>query len=195
MEARVATSALKPTADLVQGPFYPVTKPVDQDADLTVIRGKKGKAQGRVIYLMGRVLNLKGEPIPDVRIEIWQANTFGRYTHPNDHNPAPLDPNFEGYGVCVTDAKGRYRFKTIKPGAYPVPDGWMRAPHIHFCVTSRITQLITQVYFEGEPLNETDLLFKYAMNKESLFTRLGPPDKGMEPEALVASWDIILGQM
>ena len=187
MEGNVASSVRKPTADMVQGPFYPVSKPADQDADLTFIRGKKGKAQGQVIYLMGQVMNLKGEPLRDVKIEIWQANTFGRYTHPSDHNPAPLDPNFEGYGVQVTDAKGKYRFKTIKPGAYPVPDGWMRAPHIHFCITSKVTQLITQIYFEGEPLNEKDPLFKNTMNKESLIIKLTPPARDMEPEALVAA--------
>ena len=195
MEGNVASSARRPTADMVQGPFYPVEKPRDPGADLTVVKGRKGKAQGQVIYLMGQVLNLKGEPIPGVRIEIWQANSFGRYTHPNDTNPAPLDPNFEGYGVQTTDAQGRYRFKTIKPAPYPVPDGWMRAPHIHFCVTSKITQLTTQLYFEGEPLNEKDLLLKTTMNKETLITKLLPPTRDMEPEALMAPWDIVLGQM
>lgn len=195
MEGNVASSAMRPTADMVQGPFYPVIKPRDPGADLTVIKGKKGKAQGQVIYLMGQVLNLKGEPVPGANIEIWQANTFGRYTHPNDTNPAPLDPNFQGYGVQTTDAEGRYRFKTIKPAAYPVPDGWLRAPHIHFCVTSQITQLTTQVYFEGESLNGKDLLLKTTMNKETLITKLLPPAKNMEPEALMAPWDIVLGQM
>jgi protocatechuate 3,4-dioxygenase beta subunit len=194
MEGNVASAARKPTADQVQGPFYPVIKPVDQDADLTVIRGKQGKAQGQVIYLTGQVLNLKGEPIPGVRIEVWQANAFGRYTHPNDSNPAPLDPSFEGYGVQATGSGGRYRFKTIKPAGYPVPDGWTRAPHIHFCFTSRITQLITQMYFEGEPLNETDLLLNNTPNKESLITKLMPPAPDMESDALMAVWDVVLGE-
>jgi len=190
-----AQTLRKPTADQVLGPFYPVLKTQDQNSDLTVIQGKPGKAQGQVIYLKGQVLNLKGEPIAGARVEIWQANTFGRYTHPSDKNPAPLDPNFEGYGVQTTDPEGRYGFKTIKPGAYPVSEGWTRPPHIHFAVTSRSNRLITQLYFEGEPLNEKARLLRSAANRESLITRLLPPPKEGEPDARLAVWDIILPQM
>jgi len=182
------------TTDLVLGPFYPVIKPLDQDADLTVIQGKPGRAQGQVIYVTGQVLDLKGQPVPGAEVEIWQANTFGRYTHPYDTNPASLDPNFEGYGVQITDAKGRYRFKTVKPGAYPASEDWMRSPHIHFCVTSRTNRLITQLYFEGEPLNEKDLQLKCVLNKETLMTKLMPPTRDVEPDALIAPWDIVLRQ-
>jgi len=94
------------------GPFYPLLKPPDRDADLTTIHGESGRAQGQVIHLMGQVLNLQGKPVKGARVEIWQANIYGRYNHPSDPNPAPLDPNFEGYGVQITDAEGRYRFKT-----------------------------------------------------------------------------------
>ncbi len=194
MEGNLGSPNRMPTDDQVEGPFYPVIKPVDQDADLTVVKGKSGKAQGQVIYVMGRILNLKGEPIPGAQVEIWQANSLGRYTHPSDTNPAPLDPNFEGYGVQVTDAEGRYRFKTVKPGGYPVPAGWSRPPHIHFCVTSRTNRLITQLYFDGEPLNEKDRFFKSAVNKDSLVTKLAPPTGDTEPDALIAPWDIVLGQ-
>ncbi len=182
------------TTDLVLGPFYPVIKPVDRDADLTVIQGKPGRAQGQVIYVVGRVLNLKGEPVPGAEVEIWQANTFGRYTHPEDMNPAPLDPNFEGYGVQTADAEGRYRFKTVKPGAYGAAEDWIRPPHIHFCVTSKTNRLITQLFFEGDPLNEKDLLLKSAMNKETVMTKLVPPPKDVEPDALMGHWDIVLRQ-
>jgi protocatechuate 3,4-dioxygenase beta subunit len=184
-----------PTPEQVQGPFYPVVKPFDQDADLTVIQGKPGRAQGKVIHVMGRVLNLKSKPVSGAQVEIWQANTFGRYTHPSDPNPAPLDPNFEGYGVQTTDAEGRYRFKTIKPGAYPVSEGWIRPPHIHFIVTGRSYRLITQMYFEGDPLNEKDLILKNTSHKASLMTKLIPPTKDVEPDALVAIWDIVLQEM
>lgn len=183
-----------PTPDQVMGPFYPVTKPVDRDADLTVIQGKPGKAKGQIMHLMGRVFNLQGEPIRGAEVQIWQANTYGRYAHPSDRNPAPLDPNFQGFGVQTTDSEGRFRFKTVKPGAYPVTADWTRPPHIHFDVTSRTTQLITQMYFEGEPLNEKDLLFRATMNRGSLLTKLLPPTKDMEPEVLVAVWDIVLSQ-
>ncbi len=101
------------------GPFYPVLKPLDEDADLTIIAGKKTRAAGKIIHVTGRVLNLKGEPVKDAKIEIWQANTHGRYTHPSDPNTASLDPNFQGSAVLKTDTEGRYRFKTIKPGSYP----------------------------------------------------------------------------
>ncbi len=195
MEGNVGSPVREPTDDQVLGPFYPVIKPRNPDADLTVIKGKPGKAQGRVIYIVGQVLNLKGEPIPAVMIEIWQANTFGRYTHPSDTNPAPLDTNFQGYGIQSTDAEGRYKFKTIKPSGYSIPGGRMRPPHIHFCITSKTNRLITQLYFEGEPLNEKDLFFHNAVNKKSLITKLLAPINGMEPDASIAPWDIILGQI
>jgi protocatechuate 3,4-dioxygenase beta subunit len=196
LRSALAQPAKMPTMDQVLGPFYPVVKPLDQDADLTTIQGKPGKAQGQVIHLMGRVLNMKGEPISRAKVEIWQANTHGRYTHPSDANPAPLDPNFEGFGTQITDAEGRYRFKTIKPGAYPVPvEGWIRPPHIHFDVESKSNRLITQLYFEGDPLNEKDLLLKNTLFKESLITKLMPPTKDLEPDSLIAVWDIVLPQL
>ena len=145
-----------PTSEQVIGPFYPVTEPLDQDGDLTMVKERAGKAQGQIVYLSGRVLDLSGAPIPNAKVEIWQANAFGRYTHPGDSNPVPLDPNFEGHGVGITNADGTYRFKTVKPGAYPAAEGLMRPPHIHFMVTAGPDRLVTQMYFSGEPLNETD---------------------------------------
>jgi protocatechuate 3,4-dioxygenase beta subunit len=192
LNSLLAQPARRLTEEQVMGPFYPVTKPIDQDADLTVIQGRPGKAQGKVLHLMGRVLNLRGEPIRGTAIEIWQANTFGRYAHPSDTHDAPLDPNFQGYGITVTDAEGRYRFKTVKPGSYPVSENWIRPPHIHFDVSSRSNKLITQMYFVGEPLNEKDRLFKSASYKESLITKLMPATKDVEPDALIAVWDIVL---
>ena len=182
------------TTELVMGPFYPVIKPVDRDVDLTVIQGKTGRAQGQIIYVLGTVLTLEGKPVPGAEIEIWQANTFGRYTHPCDTNPAPLDPNFEGYGVQTSDTGGRYRFKTVKPGSYAAFGDWIRPPHIHFCVTSRTTRLVTQLFFEGDPLNDKDLLLQCALNKETVMTKLVAPPRDLEPDALLAVWDIVLRQ-
>ncbi|MBI5739098.1 MAG: protocatechuate 3,4-dioxygenase [Nitrospirae bacterium] len=182
----------RPTPEQVMGPFYPVIKPSDLDADLTVISGRPGKARGQVIYVSGLVLDLKDDPVAGARVEIWQANTYGRYRHPGDKNPASLDPDFEGYGVQITDAEGRYRFKTIKPGAYPATKEWTRPPHIHFIVTGKSNRLVTQMYFDGEPLNKTDMLLKDTPNKELLITKLTPPSKDMEPGALAALWDIVL---
>jgi len=188
--------ALKQTPEQIMGPFYPVLKPLDRDSDLTRIVGKRGHAQGQIIHLTGRVLNSKGEPVRGARLEIWQANAKGRYAHPGDINPAPLDPNFQGYGVQVTDAEGRYRFKTIKPAAYPinpVNPGNIRPPHIHFDVTGRKGRLVTQMYFPGEPLNEQDIIFKdLGADKEAAVARVLAPGKGLEADSSLVVWDIVL---
>src|SRR5881397_3888617 len=153
----VFAQTLKRTPGEILGPFYPVLRSMEKTADLTALPGKPGRAAGQVIYVMGRVVNVQGQPVQGARVEIWQANTHGRYTHPSDTNPAPLDPNFEGFAVLTTDAEGRYRIKTIKPGAYPAgPDSRMRPPHIHFDVTGKSNRLVTQMYFAGEPLNDKD---------------------------------------
>jgi protocatechuate 3,4-dioxygenase beta subunit len=181
-----------PTSKQGRGPFYPIDKPSDRDADLTVIQGKTGKAQGQVIYVMGQVMDVKGQPLPGAQVEIWQANVFGRYTHPNDRNPAPLDPNFEGYGLVVTDREGRYKFKTIKPASYPSGGGGARPPHIHFLITTGAHRFATQMYFAGEPLNEKDWLLGNIANKETLIAKPTAPTGDIEPDALIVVWDIVL---
>src|SRR3981081_3674171 len=148
--------ALRRTPDQILGPFYPVVKPLHQGADLTTVPGKPGRAAGQLIHVMGRVINSHGQPVQGARVEIWQANTHGRYTHPSDTNPAPLDPNFEGYALLTTDAEGRYRFTTIKPAAYPAGPDRMRPAHVHFQVSGRQDRLVTQMYFEGDPYLEPD---------------------------------------
>ena len=189
-------AAHKLTPEQIMGPFYPVLKPLERDWDLTRIAGKRGHAQGQVIHLTGRVLNNKGEPVRGAKLEIWQANAKGRYDHPADINPAPLDPNFQGYGVQLTDAEGRYRFKTIKPAAYPINPmnpGNKRPPHIHFDVTGRKGRLMTQMYFPGEPLNEPDVIFKdLGADKDAAICKILPPGKEFERDSVVAVWDIIL---
>jgi protocatechuate 3,4-dioxygenase, beta subunit len=166
---------------------------VDQGADLTVIPGKSGRAAGQVIHVMGRVLNVDGQPVRGARVELWQANSHGRYTHPSDTNPAPLDPNFEGFAVQNTDAEGRYRFKTIKPGAYPATADWMRPPHLHFEVTGKINRLVTQMYFPGEPLNDKDLLLQHLRNnREGAIAKVLPPTLDVEPDSRLVVWDIVL---
>jgi protocatechuate 3,4-dioxygenase beta subunit len=186
--------ALRRTPDQILGPFYPIVKPLHQGADLTTLPGKPRSAAGQVIHVMGRVVNSEGKPVQGARMEIWQANTHGRYTHPGDTNPAPLDPNFEGFAVLTTDAEGRYRMKTIKPGAYPAgPDSRLRPPHIHFDVAGKSNRLVTQMYFAGEPLNDKDpFLQSVGGGRERLIVRLGPPTQGFEPDSLVAVWDIVL---
>ena len=170
-------------------------KGLDRGADLTTAPGKPGRAQGQVIYVVGRVVNLKGEPVSGAKVEVWQANMHGRYVHPSDDNPAPLDPAFEGYGVLLTDSEGRYRFKTIKPGAYPTGIGdWIRPPHIHFDVMGRVNRLVTQMYFADEALNEKDQFLQRVRCKECLTAKLTPPAKEMESDARVAVWEIVLAR-
>ncbi len=182
------------TEEQVLGPFYPMHKPLDRDADLTQLRGRRGTAKGQIIHLMGRVVNPQGKPLSGIQLEIWQANTHGRYAHINDTNDAPLDPNFQGYGIQVSDAKGLFRFKTIKPSAYATGiEDWSRPPHIHFSVKGRHEALVTQMYFPGEELNAKDrLLQSAAPNQASLIAKVESPVAGMEPDSLIVTWTIVL---
>jgi len=179
------------TPDQILGPFYPL-KPLGRDADLTRVPGRPGRAQGQVLNVIGRVLNLKGEPVRNANIEVWQANARGRYTHPSDTNPAPLDPNFEGAAALTADAGGRYRFTTIKPAAYPAGPNSMRPAHIHFQVSGRQDRLVTQMYFEGDPYNATDRFLQTAGRTELLVTKVLPPTAELEPESKLVMFDIVL---
>jgi protocatechuate 3,4-dioxygenase beta subunit len=194
MEGRLKVQARPTTPEQAQGPFYPVTKPADQDNDLTAIKGKPEKAQGQIIQIIGRVLNAKGAPVAGAQVEIWQANTFGRYTHPQDSNPAPLDPGFQGYGTQKTDAAGRYRFRTVKPGSYAVNDAWRRPPHVHFSITGPSSRLVTQMYFDGEPLNDTDPILNNVEGRQRLIVKLVPPSGDAGKDAQVAPFDIVVAE-
>jgi protocatechuate 3,4-dioxygenase beta subunit len=140
---------------------------------------------------MGRVLNLAGEPVRNAKVEVWQTNAHGRYTHPSDPNPAPLDPNFEGSAVLTTDSDGRYRFKTIKPAAYPAGPDNFRPAHIHFQVSGRQDRLVTQMYFEGDPYNATDASLNSAGRKEVLITKLIAPTQQFEPDSKMVIFDMV----
>jgi protocatechuate 3,4-dioxygenase beta subunit len=129
--------------------------------DMTLRDGNA--AIGERIVVGGKVTDGDGRPVPFTMIEIWQANACGRYDHPGDTHDAPLDPNFHGSGRVFTDADGNYRFKTVKPGAYPWPNdhnAW-RPNHIHLSLfgPAFATRLITQMYFPGDPLLEIDPIF------------------------------------
>ena len=182
------------TPEEILGPFYPLRLPIDQDADLTIIAGKEGRALGQVLYVSGRVTNLRGEPVVDAELEVWQANAAGRYTHPADDNQAPIDPSFDGFARIRTGPDGSYGIKTIKPGAYPATPNWMRPPHIHFDVKGRASRLVTQMYFEGEALNEKDILLqrKPEPARKRVIASYGAPSGKQETNALVAVWNIVL---
>lgn len=132
-----------------------------EDADLT--RQHSGEPLGERIIVHGRVTDSDGRPVRNSLIEVWQANASGRYAHDADRHPAPLDPNFSGAGRALTDDEGRYRFVSIKPGAYPWknnPNAW-RPAHIHFSLFGDAfpQRLVTQMYFPGDPLFFQDPIF------------------------------------
>lgn len=195
LQRAFAAAVLTPMQTM--GPFYPITRPLDSDSDLTVVKGRSGRAEGKIVHLMGRVLDQNGAPVRDAKIELWQCNARGRYAHPADDNPAPLDPNFQGFGVQTTDAKGEYRFKTIKPAAYPIgpmnPDA-IRTPHIHFDIAGANTRLVTQMYFPGEAENEADIIFRRLApeGRAATTAKILPPTADLEPDSMIARWDIVL---
>ncbi len=185
------------TPEVGMGPFYPMLKPLDKDADLTTVAGKSGLAKGTIVHVAGRVFDRKGKPVAGAKIEIWQANTHGRYSHPSDPNTAPLDPNFEGFAVLTTDSEGRYRFKTIKPGAYPISPTEKRPPHIHFDVEGKANRLVSQMFFPNEPLNEKDALFLDLRSQSektaaAVVAQSLAPTKEIEKDAMLLNWDVVL---
>ena len=154
---------LKHSLSELTGPVYGHESVDPLDSDLTKNSAKNGEPLGERIVVTGRVLDEAGRPLRNTLIEIWQANAAGRYVHKVDQHPAPLDPNFLGAGRCVTDAEGRYRFKTIKPGAYPWGNhfnAW-RPNHIHMSLfgPTIASRLVTQMYFPGDPLLQVDPIF------------------------------------
>ncbi|HXP19060.1 MAG TPA: protocatechuate 3,4-dioxygenase subunit beta [Streptosporangiaceae bacterium] len=196
---RAPTRPLVPLPHLlteVTGPLLGADRVTAPDADLTTQH--PGEPLGERIIVTGRVIDSDGRAVPDTLIEIWQANAAGRYAHRVDGHPAPLDPNFDGAGRCLTDSEGRYRFVTIKPGAYPWKNhlnAW-RPAHIHFSLFGRaFTQrLITQMYFPGDPLFPHDPIFNSVPDPEARARLIARFDLDVtEPDwALGFQWDIVL---
>src|ERR1700740_3221573 len=180
----------------ITGPLLGAERVTAQDADLTA--GHASEPLGERIIVSGRVLDSDGRPVPDTLIEIWQANASGRYAHAVDDHPAPLDPNFTGAGRCVTDSLGRYRFVTIKPGAYPWRNHYnaWRPAHIHFSLFGRaFTQrLITQMYFPADPLFALDPIFNSIPDPQARARLVATFDIELtQPDwALGYNWDIVL---
>ncbi len=185
------TQLLTRTASQILGPFYPLIEPF-KGGDLTRVEGRPGQAQGQVLYLGGRVLDRTGVPVRGAKLEVWQANTFGRYDHPNDENTAPLDPSFQGFAVVHTDDDGRYSLKTIKPGAYPAGPDTIRPAHIHFEVYGKRERLVTQMYFAGDPHHQTDRFLQSAIRQDTIVMPVLDPVQGMEAEARRIVFDIVL---
>ena len=139
------------TPSQTAGPFFRLGLDRPEWGDLT-----RDGPRGEKIAIQGRVLDGDGAPVDDAVLEIWQADADGRYDHPEDGRPA--DPRFPGFGRAMTDEAGRYRFVTIRPGRVPGPAGALQAPHIDMTIFARglLKQLVTRIYFAGEPSNESD---------------------------------------
>jgi protocatechuate 3,4-dioxygenase beta subunit len=165
------------------------------DHDLT--RQHAGEPLGERIIVSGRVLDSDGRPLAGTLVEVWQANAAGRYVDPADQHPAPLDPNFTGAGRCLTDNEGRYRFVTVKPGAYPWKNhhnAW-RPAHIHFSVFGPElgSRLVTQMYFPGDPLMAHDPILRSVPEEARNRLVAGFDFDTTEPEwALGYLWDIVV---
>ena len=184
------------TLSEVTGPVYGDRPVGELDNDLTRQHG--GEPIGERMILHGRVLDGDGRPVRGTLVEVWQANSAGRYRHARELHPAPLDPNFDGGGRTLTDDEGRYRFTTIKPGAYPWgnhPNAW-RAAHIHISLfgPAFVTRLVTQMYFPGDPLFFQDPIFHSVpdpRDRERMICGFDL-DNTVEEWALAYKFDIVL---
>ncbi len=152
-----AAAGVVRTPPQTEGPFFPVREPADTDADLTRVEGHDERADGEVVVVRVRIADLEGRPLSGALLDVWQACATGRYNHPDDRNRAELDPHFQYWARLQTGEDGACRFTTIVPGAYAL--GWFsrRTPHIHFRIDAQDhPRLTTQMYFEGQELNEQD---------------------------------------
>jgi protocatechuate 3,4-dioxygenase beta subunit len=185
----LAASELVATPSQTVGPFYPTDWGGDADNDLVRVLGEEAQAQGQITHILGRVLDTSGAPIPGAAIEIWQCDATGIYRHPRDtHWFRKRDGSFQGRGRAAADAKGEYRFRTIKPVAYPG-----RTPHIHFAITAPGREpLITQMYVAGEAQNERDGLYRNLGEAAARVTVVLSPAQDLEPGALAGLFPIVL---
>jgi protocatechuate 3,4-dioxygenase alpha subunit len=174
------------------GPFFHIGLDRPDWADLAA-----AGAQGERLVIEGRVIDGAGAPVPDACLELWQANAAGRYAHPEDAgNDRPLDPNFRGFGRVSTDAEGRFRFATIRPGPVPGRGNALQAPHIAVALFARglLKQLYTRIYFAGDPRNETDpvlLAIEEPERRQTLIAK-PPDDTSAEGGARTYRFDIVM---
>jgi protocatechuate 3,4-dioxygenase, alpha subunit len=177
----------KQTPSQTVGPFYSLgltRRPLNTlAADST---------PGERIRIEGRVFDGDGEPVPDALVEIWQANSYGRYNHPDDKQEKPLDPNFMGWGRCGTDKTGFFWFATIKPGSVPGRDESVQAPHINLAVFARgmLVHAYTRIYFSDEQTNESDPVLLSIKNKKRRKTLIA--DRHEEDGEVVYQFNIRL---
>jgi protocatechuate 3,4-dioxygenase, beta subunit len=180
------------TPRMTEGPFYPDKLPLDTDNDLLIINDSITPGVGEITHLSGRILTESGQPVRNAFVEIWQCDNNGSYLHPGSSNRDKYDTNFQGYGRFLTDSKGQYYFRTIKPVPYPG-----RTPHIHFAISQNGERLLTtQVLIKGHPQNEQDGVFKQIREpkiRELVMTEFQPiPDSKLGE--LSANFDLVLGK-
>lgn len=179
----------KQTPSQTVGPFFHLGLTREDAGDLT-----HAETEGARIRIEGRVLDGNGDPVPDAMLEIWQANTHGRYRHPDDdRDDIPLDAAFVGYGRVGTNAEGHYAFDTIKPGRVPAPDGGWQAPHINLVVFARgmLIHSNTRIYFSDEPTNDDDPVLSHLVAEERRPTLIAQRDDASVDPALY-QFDIAL---
>jgi protocatechuate 3,4-dioxygenase beta subunit len=184
------------TLSELTGPVYGHDSIRPGEEDLT--KQHAGEPLGERLVVHGRMLDEDGRGVPNTLVEIWQANAAGRYIHKRDQHPAPLDPNFTGAGRTATDTQGRYKFITVKPGAYPWgnhPNAW-RPAHIHFSLfgPSFLSRLVTQMYFPGDPLMAYDPIFNSVPDEKARGRMISRFDLAVTvPDwALAYEFDIVL---
>ena len=182
----------------ITGPMFNHNELGPLDHDMLKNYAKGGDPIGERIIVHGRVLDENGRPVPNTLVEVWQANAGGRYRHRNDTYLAPIDPNFGGCGRCLTDEDGYYFFRTVKPGAYPwrnYVNSW-RPAHIHFSIfgSGFAQRLITQMYFEGDPLIAKCPIVNTVADREATARLVAPLDinAGVPMDMLAYKFDIVL---
>ncbi|MEJ6522934.1 MAG: protocatechuate 3,4-dioxygenase [Opitutales bacterium] len=179
------------TPKQTEGPFYPDRMPLDTDNDLIIINNALTPAVGTIAYLSGKVTDSKGNPLRNTLVEIWQVDNNGVYLHTRGGNREKWDSNFQGYGRFLTDSKGRYFFRTLKPSPYSG-----RTPHIHMAVSAKgQRKLTTQCYIKGEPRNNKDFILKRVQSEKarnSLIIPFNPLPKSKIGE-VAARFDVVLG--
>ena len=175
---------LQATTSQTVGPFFTIGFDWLKKADLA-----GPGVSGERVTIAGRVLDGDGKPVPDALLEIWQANSQGKYAHPDDNQDKPLEPGFQGYGRVGVDENGRFTFTTVKPGPVPGRDGQMQAPHIAVSVFARglLLRLVTRIYFPEEAANTNDYVLNLVepARRRTLIARKTAAEGALE-------WNIIL---
>ena len=183
--------ALSLTPYQTEGPFYPDKMPLDTDNDLIILNDSLTPAVGTVAYLSGKVTDIKGNPLRNTLVEIWQVDNNGIYLHTRGGSRSKLDSNFQGYGRFLTDSKGNYFFRTLKPSPYSG-----RTPHIHIAVSAKgQKKFTTQCYIKGEPRNQKDFILKRVKDQKARESLIVPFKKvnGASKGEVAAKFDIVLG--